>query len=159
MGNITMTKWWRHKWFKPYSVTQRIDKVQSLQALSIPIDTAGEPRAKRERASVNIIQPIPHRKFSVIYHQTHTQTSPTGREASQLQQVIHLKYHFLVTIKPRGFKIQKILPEQLAGAEILPEATVLMMARQTNKHACDRSQTRKSILKTWNGPIKAPSQK
>lgn len=52
---------------------------------------------------------------------THTQTSPTGRKASQLQQVIHLKYHFLVTIKPRGLKIQKILPEQLAGAEILPE--------------------------------------
>lgn len=45
---------------KLYSVRQRIEEVQSLQALSgylsIPIDTAGEPRAKRESTSVNNIQ-------------------------------------------------------------------------------------------------------
>lgn len=103
--------------FKPYSVEQRRVKEQSLQDLSghvsVPIDTAGDPRAKTVRTSVNNIQPIPHRKRGVIYHQTHT--PPTGREASQLQQVIHLKYHFLVTIKPTGFKIRNNTPRAISS--------------------------------------------
>ncbi len=104
--------------FKPYSVEQRRVKDQSLQDLSghvsIPFDTAGDPRAKTVRTSVNNIQPVHHRKRGVIYHQTPPQP-PIGREASQLQQVIHLNYHFLVTIKPTGFKIRKNTPRAISS--------------------------------------------
>lgn len=72
--------------FKPYSVEQRRVKYQSLQDLSghvsVPIDTAGDPRAKTVRTSVNNIQPIPHRKHGVIYHQTHTHPPQEERHHS-----------------------------------------------------------------------------
>lgn len=92
---------------------------QGMKVYSLHLVLSCEPQAKTVNTSVNNIQPIPHRKLSVIYHQhtlsTHNDfTAPTGRKAPLGQQVIHLKLLVLVTIKPRGFGGRKNTPRAIS---------------------------------------------